>query len=104
MINISINVDVQRLKSRGGYRHFNILLISAHLRLAATECRVVVSILACMSAVQNQTKPSTPSWPSLYDPLIEFHKLEHRAPIQPSGRYLTHGVGMLCSPFHVRLT
>ena len=40
MINISINVDVQRLKSRGGYRHFNILLISAHLRLAATECRV----------------------------------------------------------------
>jgi len=53
-----------------------------------------------MSAAQNQTEPSTPSWPSLYDPLIEFHNLEHRPPIQPGGRYLTHGVGMLCSPFH----
>jgi hypothetical protein len=43
-----------------------------------------------MSAAQNQT----PEWPSLYDPLIEFHDLEHHAPIQPGGRYLTHAGGM----------
>ena len=73
------------------------------MRLAVAT-QVVVSTLACMSAVQNQTKPSTPSWPSLYDPLIEFYNLEGHSPIQPGGRYLTHGVGMLCSPFHVRLT
>jgi hypothetical protein len=97
-----INIDqVQPLKSRGGYHRFNILLISASPSASGTQWLLVV---ACMSAVQNQTKRSTPSWPSLYDPLIEFHKLEHHAPIQPGGRYLTHGVGMLCSPFHVRLT
>ncbi|KAI9464520.1 hypothetical protein BJY52DRAFT_1114729 [Lactarius psammicola] len=43
-----------------------------------------------MSATQTQTEPPTPTWPSLYDPLIEFHDLEHHAPIQPGGRYLTH--------------
>ncbi|KAH9072246.1 hypothetical protein EDB83DRAFT_2517020 [Lactarius deliciosus] len=43
-----------------------------------------------MSATQTQTEPPTPTWPSLYDPLIEFHHLEHHAPIQPGGRYLTH--------------
>jgi len=43
-----------------------------------------------MSAAQNQTE-STSTWPSLYDPLLEFHNLEHRAPIQPGGHYLTHG-------------
>ncbi|KAI0305996.1 hypothetical protein B0F90DRAFT_1814815 [Multifurca ochricompacta] len=37
-----------------------------------------------------QTEPPTPTWPSLYDPLIEFHNLEHRSPIQPGGRYLKH--------------
>ncbi|KAH9066566.1 hypothetical protein EDB87DRAFT_1586850 [Lactarius vividus] len=42
-----------------------------------------------MSATQTQTDPPTPTWPSLYDPLIEFHDLEHHAPIQPGGRYLT---------------
>ncbi|KAI9508164.1 hypothetical protein F5148DRAFT_980267 [Russula earlei] len=42
-----------------------------------------------MFAKRNQTE-LTPTWPSLYDPLIEFHNLEHRAPIQPGGRYLTH--------------
>jgi len=47
---------------------------------------------ACMSAAaQNQTPP----WPSLYDPLIEFYHLEHHAPTQPGGRYLTHAGGML---------
>jgi hypothetical protein len=49
-----------------------------------------------MSAAQNQTDTLTPTWPSLYDPLLEFHDLEHHAPIQPGGRYLTHGGGMLC--------
>jgi len=39
-----------------------------------------------MFAAHNKTPP----WPSLYDPLIEFHDLEHHAPIQPGGRYLTH--------------
>ncbi|KAI0332780.1 hypothetical protein GY45DRAFT_1344519 [Cubamyces sp. BRFM 1775] len=29
-----------------------------------------------------------PSWPSLYNPLIELFPLQHRDPIQPSGRYL----------------
>lgn len=38
-------------------------------------------------AAQNQTPP----WPSLYDPLVEFYHLEHHAPTQPDGRYLTHG-------------
>jgi len=38
------------------------------------------------AAAQNQT----PSWPSLYDPLIEFSHLEHHAPVQPGGHYLTH--------------
>jgi len=46
--------------------------------------------VCCMSATQTQTEPPTPTWPSLYDPLIEFHDLEHHAPIQPGGRYLTH--------------
>ena len=36
----------------------------------------------------------TPPWPSLYDPLIEFHDLEHHAPIQQGGHYLTHAGGM----------
>jgi hypothetical protein len=54
-----------------------------------------------MSAADNQTEPSTPPWPSLYDPLIEFYNLEHRAPIQPGGRYLTSGVGMLCVPYSI---
>ena len=51
-----------------------------------------------MSAAQNQTE-STSTWPSLYDPLLEFYNLEHRAPIQPGGRYLTHGGGVLLVPF-----
>ncbi|KAI0642399.1 hypothetical protein C8Q79DRAFT_251762 [Trametes meyenii] len=29
-----------------------------------------------------------PSWPSLYNPLIELFPLQHRDPIEPSGRYL----------------
>ncbi|KAI0358262.1 hypothetical protein OH77DRAFT_1518953 [Trametes cingulata] len=29
-----------------------------------------------------------PSWPSLYNPLIELFPLQHRNPVQPSGRYL----------------
>jgi hypothetical protein len=49
-------------------------------------------VTACMfAATHNQTPP----WPSLYDPLIEFYHLEHHAPTQPGGRYLTHGGGML---------
>ncbi|KAF8260700.1 hypothetical protein EI94DRAFT_1747755 [Lactarius quietus] len=42
-----------------------------------------------MSAT-TQSERATPPWPSLYDPLIEFHDLAHHAPIQPGGRYLTH--------------
>jgi hypothetical protein len=42
------------------------------------------------AAAQNQTPP----WPSLYDPLLEFHDLEHHAPEQPGGHYLTHAGGM----------
>ncbi|KAI0064037.1 hypothetical protein BV25DRAFT_1823539 [Artomyces pyxidatus] len=30
----------------------------------------------------------TPEWPSLYDPLIEFHNFEHHGPIQANGRYI----------------
>src|ERR1700761_3567549 len=51
----------------------------------------------CMSATQTQTDPPTPTWPSLYDPLIEFHDLEHHTPIQPGGRYLTHAGGLTCA-------
>ncbi|KAI9062684.1 hypothetical protein FKP32DRAFT_1573960 [Trametes sanguinea] len=29
-----------------------------------------------------------PTWPSLYNPTIELFPLQHRDPIQPSGRYL----------------
>jgi len=39
-------------------------------------------------------KNQTPPWPSLYDPLVEFYHLEHHAPIQPGGHYLTHAGGM----------
>ena len=53
-----------------------------------------------MPAAQNQT----PSWPSLYDPLIEFHDLEHHAPIQRHGHYLTHAGGMPSRPFSGRVT
>ncbi|KAI0675997.1 hypothetical protein C8Q78DRAFT_362351 [Trametes maxima] len=31
---------------------------------------------------------AVPSWPSLYNPLIELFPLQHRDPIEPSGRYL----------------
>lgn len=55
----------------------------------------VCKATACMSiARRNQTDLPTPTWPSLYDPLIEFHNLEHRAPVQPGGRYLTQAGGM----------
>jgi len=51
----------------------------------------VCKATACMFvAGRNQTDLPTPTWPSLYDPLIEFHNLEHHAPVQPGGRYLTH--------------
>ncbi|RPD76681.1 hypothetical protein L226DRAFT_533738 [Lentinus tigrinus ALCF2SS1-7] len=30
----------------------------------------------------------TPSWPSLYNPVIELFPIDHRDPIQPEGRYL----------------
>ncbi|KAI0048771.1 hypothetical protein FA95DRAFT_1009112 [Auriscalpium vulgare] len=30
----------------------------------------------------------TPKWPSLYDPLIEFHNWQHHEPIQPKGHYI----------------
>jgi hypothetical protein len=46
-----------------------------------------------MLATDNQTEPSTPPWPSLYDPLIEFYNLPHRDPIQPGGHYLKHAGG-----------
>lgn len=50
-----------------------------------------------MSATQTHTNPPTPTWPSLYDPLIEFHDLAHHAPIQPGGHYLTHAGGLTCA-------
>ncbi|KAH8116235.1 hypothetical protein DFH11DRAFT_1725039 [Phellopilus nigrolimitatus] len=33
-------------------------------------------------------RPPTPSWPSLYDPVVELHPIAHRAPVQPAGAYL----------------
>ncbi|KAH9992425.1 hypothetical protein BJV77DRAFT_432246 [Russula vinacea] len=61
---------------------------STHDLITATiSVELVLDAKACMSAAaQNQT----PSWPSLYDPLLEFHDLEHHAPEQPGGHYLTH--------------
>jgi len=56
---------------------------------------VSVTAKACMVATRNQTEQFAPTWPSLYDPFLEFHNLEHRPPIQPGGRYLTHAGGML---------
>ncbi|EJF64305.1 hypothetical protein DICSQDRAFT_53381 [Dichomitus squalens LYAD-421 SS1] len=32
----------------------------------------------------------TPSWPSLYDPLVELFPLDHRDAVQRKGRYLSH--------------
>lgn len=37
---------------------------------------------------------STPSWPSLYNPVIEFFPIEHRDAVQPNGRYLYNAGGM----------
>lgn len=37
--------------------------------------------------MDNSTQ-STPDWPSLYNPGIEFNHIAHRAPIQPGGFYL----------------
>lgn len=54
-------------------------------------CRV--GTRACMFETRNRTERLIPTWPSLYDPLTEFYNLEHRAPIQPDGRYLTHAGG-----------
>lgn len=67
---------------------------STHDLITATiSVELVLDAKACMSAAaQNQT----PSWPSLYDPLLEFHDLEHHAPEQPGGHYLTHAGGKLC--------
>ncbi|KAI0272440.1 hypothetical protein BC834DRAFT_840736 [Gloeopeniophorella convolvens] len=46
-----------------------------------------------MSATSTQSEPPTPTFPSLYDPLLEFHNLEHHDAIQPGGKYLRHGGG-----------
>ncbi|KAH9967396.1 hypothetical protein BC827DRAFT_1173848 [Russula dissimulans] len=43
-----------------------------------------------MVETRNHTEQFNPTWPSLYDPFLEFHNLEHRPPIQPGGHYLTH--------------
>ncbi len=57
-----------------------------------------------MSATPTQTEPSTPTWPSLYDPLVELHDLEHHVPIQPGGRYLKHAGGLTCFPVNYTAT
>ncbi|KAH9992768.1 hypothetical protein BJV74DRAFT_396695 [Russula compacta] len=53
-----------------------------------------------MFETRNWTERLTPAWPSLYDPLTEFYNLEHRAPIQPSGHYLTHAGDVFLFTFY----
>lgn len=40
----------------------------------------------------------TPSWPSLYNFLVEIEPIEHRDPIQPKGRYLYNANGRCLRP------
>ncbi|KAM6496725.1 hypothetical protein JOM56_007198 [Amanita muscaria] len=35
---------------------------------------------------------STPTWPSLYNPSIELIDIEHNAPVQPGGAYLSNSI------------
>jgi hypothetical protein len=51
-----------------------------------------------MSAIGQRPNETTPSWPSLYNPSIDYLHIEHRDPVQPGGAYLYHARGK-----HLRL-